>query len=213
MFRPTEAASTGLATSLVAPTRPNGLMPSPQPPSLMRATSNPAAATLSSATSRFGAPQVELTKALTSIVSPPVHPVSTPSLLAHLPVDFDATPEEVAQARADEIDRIMRTLPGRDAIGYLVERYFDNVAWLFHHLHAPSYVRPPRVPSLTATDSLSLPQLPRRSRSLPYDMRPESPALNRPSLARAPPDGPLPRPRLAPSLPLASRARPDSHDD
>ncbi|BGO93876.1 hypothetical protein NBRC10512_006114 [Rhodotorula toruloides] len=139
VFRPTEAASTGLATSLVAPTRPNGLMPSPQPPSLMRATSNPAAATLSSATSRFGAPQVELTKALTSIVSPPVHPVSTPSLLAHLPVDFDATPEEVAQARADEIDRIMRTLPGRDAIGYLVERYFDNVAWLFHHLHAPSF--------------------------------------------------------------------------
>ncbi|BGP31851.1 hypothetical protein JCM10296v2_003628 [Rhodotorula toruloides] len=137
VFRPTEAVSTALTTALAAQTRSNGLLPSPQPPSLMRATSNPAASTLSSA-SRFGAPQVELTKALTSIVSPPTNPAST-SILAHLPVDFDATPEEVAQVKADEIDRIMRTLPGRDATAYLVERYFDNVAWLFHHLHAPSF--------------------------------------------------------------------------
>lgn len=33
----------------------------------------------------------------------------------------------------------MRTLPGRDATLFLVERYFSNVAWLFHHLHAPSF--------------------------------------------------------------------------
>ncbi|GEM07470.1 zn(2)-C6 fungal-type transcription factor [Rhodotorula toruloides] len=138
VFRSTEGVSTALTTSLAAPAPTNGLLSLPQPPSLLRATSTSATPTLTSAASRFGAPQVELTKALTSIVSPPVNSASAP-LLAHLPVDFDATPDEVAQARADEIDRIMRTLPGRDAIGYLVERYFDNVAWLFHHLHAPSF--------------------------------------------------------------------------
>ncbi|KAG0667170.1 hypothetical protein C6P46_002582 [Rhodotorula mucilaginosa] len=86
---------------------------------------------------RFGAPSTELTKALTSIVATPT--VASASLRAHLLLDFDASAETVVRAKHDELERIMRTLPGREATVFLVERYFTNVSWLFHHLHAPSF--------------------------------------------------------------------------
>lgn len=86
---------------------------------------------------RFGAPSTELTKALTSIVATPT--VASASLRAHLLLEFDASAETVVRAKHDELERIMRTLPGREATVFLVERYFTNVSWLFHHLHAPSF--------------------------------------------------------------------------
>ncbi|GAA5981930.1 hypothetical protein JCM10908_004671 [Rhodotorula pacifica] len=87
--------------------------------------------------SRFGAPSTELTKALTSIVATPT--VASASLRAHLLLEYDASAETVLRAKQDELERIMRTLPGREATVFLVERYFSNVSWLFHHLHAPSF--------------------------------------------------------------------------
>ncbi|GAA5861032.1 hypothetical protein JCM8547_008014 [Rhodosporidiobolus lusitaniae] len=91
--------------------------------------------------SRFGAPQVELTPALTSIVSSvPVSSFNPSSALAStLGIDFDATPEEMRKARRDEVERILRALPSREVTEFLVERYFASVAWLFNHLHAPSF--------------------------------------------------------------------------
>ena len=89
---------------------------------------------------RFGAPPLELTKALTCIVSSASASAPSASLKAHLLVDFDATLDEVRDARTAEVERIVRTLPGRQATAFLVERYFGSVNWLFHHLHAPSCV-------------------------------------------------------------------------
>ncbi|GAA5850159.1 hypothetical protein JCM9279_003552 [Rhodotorula babjevae] len=88
---------------------------------------------------RFGAPPLELTKALTCIVSSASASAPSASLKAHLLVDFDATLDEVREARTAEVERIVRTLPGRQATAFLVERYFGSVNWLFHHLHAPSF--------------------------------------------------------------------------
>ncbi|GAA5914952.1 hypothetical protein JCM8208_000782 [Rhodotorula glutinis] len=88
---------------------------------------------------RFGAPPLELTKALTCIVSSASASAPSASLKAHLLVDFDATLDEVRDARTAEVERIVRTLPGRQATAFLVERYFGSVNWLFHHLHAPSF--------------------------------------------------------------------------
>ncbi|GAA5945324.1 hypothetical protein JCM3775_007595, partial [Rhodotorula graminis] len=88
---------------------------------------------------RFGAPPLELTKALTCIVSSASASAPSASLKAHLLVDFDATLDDVRDARTAEVERIVRTLPGRQATAFLVERYFGSVNWLFHHLHAPSF--------------------------------------------------------------------------
>ncbi|BGP39812.1 hypothetical protein JCM10449v2_003763 [Rhodotorula kratochvilovae] len=115
-------------------TKPS-LLP-PRPP-LARASSSVGTGSGRPAAIRFGAPQLELTKALTCIVSSASAPSA--SLKAHLLVDFDATLEEVQEARKVEVERIVRTLPGREATAFLVERYFTSVNWLFHHLHAPSF--------------------------------------------------------------------------
>lgn len=88
---------------------------------------------------RFGAPSHELTSALTSIVSPPLPSSASTSLRAHLAIDFDASAEAVERARKDEVERLIRSLPGREATAYLVERYFTSVAWLFRVVHAPSF--------------------------------------------------------------------------
>ncbi|GAA6056116.1 hypothetical protein JCM3770_006002 [Rhodotorula araucariae] len=109
----------------------------PARPHLPHATSSVGPASGRNAAVRFGAPQLELTKALTCIVS--TTPTPSASLKAHLLVDFDATLEEVQEARKAEVERIVRTLPGREATAFLVERYFTSVNWLFHHLHAPSF--------------------------------------------------------------------------
>lgn len=85
---------------------------------------------------RFGAPALELTKALTSIIAAE-RPNDTFSK-AHLSVEFDATPAEVEQARRDELRRIYRALPDRQSVVHLVNLYFGRVSWLFHHLHAPT---------------------------------------------------------------------------
>ncbi|GAA5825755.1 hypothetical protein JCM11251_000359 [Rhodosporidiobolus azoricus] len=86
---------------------------------------------------RFGAPPLELTPALTSITSSSPPPSS--AVKAALLIDFDAGPEEVHQARRKEVERIAKALPGKAATVWLVERYFGSVAWLFNHLHAPSF--------------------------------------------------------------------------
>ncbi|GAA5958019.1 hypothetical protein JCM21900_004747 [Sporobolomyces salmonicolor] len=88
---------------------------------------------------RFGAPSRELTSALTSIVSPPLPSSASASLRAHLAIDFDASAQAVERARKDEVERLIRSLPGREATAYLVERYFTSVAWLFRVVHAPSF--------------------------------------------------------------------------
>ncbi|GAA5940469.1 hypothetical protein JCM1841_001026 [Sporobolomyces salmonicolor] len=88
---------------------------------------------------RFGAPSHELTSALTSIVSPPLPSSASTSLRAHLAIDFDASAEAVERARKDAVERLIRSLPGREATAYLVERYFTSVAWLFRVVHAPSF--------------------------------------------------------------------------
>ncbi|GAA5906084.1 hypothetical protein JCM6882_003554 [Rhodosporidiobolus microsporus] len=86
---------------------------------------------------RFGAPTHELTPALTSIFSSSPPPSS--AVKAALSIDFDAGPEEVHKARRAEVERIVKALPGKEATVWLVERYFGSVAWLFNHLHAPSF--------------------------------------------------------------------------
>ncbi|GAA5868804.1 hypothetical protein JCM1840_005125 [Sporobolomyces johnsonii] len=88
---------------------------------------------------RFGAPSLELTSALTSIVSPSLPYSASASLRAHLAIDFDASAEAVDRARKDEVERMIRSLPGREATAYLVDRYFTSVAWLFRVVHAPSF--------------------------------------------------------------------------
>ncbi|GAA5884601.1 hypothetical protein JCM16303_003676, partial [Sporobolomyces ruberrimus] len=90
---------------------------------------------------RFGAP-LELTSALTSIVSN-LSPNSTfftsTSLRAHLNLEFETTPLVAHEVFRTEIDRMIRSLPGREATTYLVDRYFTSVAWLFRVVHAPSF--------------------------------------------------------------------------
>lgn len=86
--------------------------------------------------SRFGARGLELTKALTSIVALGHR---TPSR-AHLNVEFDATAAEVDAAAASATQRILRALPPRAVVRHLVNLYFTRVSWLFHHLHAPSFL-------------------------------------------------------------------------
>ncbi|GAA6060062.1 hypothetical protein JCM10212_003023 [Sporobolomyces blumeae] len=91
---------------------------------------------------RFGAPTLELTPALTSIVSafaPSSSFFKSTSLRAHLNLEFDSSPAQVQEAFRSEIDRMIRSLPGREATLYLVERYFTSVAWLFRVVHAPSF--------------------------------------------------------------------------
>lgn len=85
---------------------------------------------------RFGAPALELTKALTSIIAAE-RPHDTFSK-AHLNVEFDASPAEVEQARKEELRKIYRALPNRQSVVHLVNLYFGRVSWLFHHLHAPT---------------------------------------------------------------------------
>ncbi|GJN89113.1 hypothetical protein Rhopal_002087-T1 [Rhodotorula paludigena] len=142
-FSDTEDAAVKLEYGVFAP-RPDPPASSTKPaahsarPALAHAPSSTGPSTRLSNV-RFGAPQLELTKALTSIVVPAPAPAPSSSLRAHLLVDFDAPPEEVAGARQRELERILRTLPGREATAFLVERYFTSVAWLFHHLHAPSF--------------------------------------------------------------------------
>ncbi|BGP15860.1 hypothetical protein JCM10213v2_003849 [Rhodosporidiobolus nylandii] len=87
---------------------------------------------------RFGAPPTELTPALTSILSSSAPPPSS-ALKASLSVEFDATPAEMEAARRAEVERILKALPGREAVDWLVERYFGNVAWLFNHVHGESF--------------------------------------------------------------------------
>lgn len=86
--------------------------------------------------SRFQATSLELTKALTSIVTTE-RPGDAYSK-GHLAVEFDASPAEVERARADETRRIYRALPDRASVIHLVTLYFERVSWLFHHLHAPT---------------------------------------------------------------------------
>lgn len=90
---------------------------------------------------RFG-PQLELTSALTCIVSHlPASSgfFSSTSLRAHLNLDFEASPSSAHDAFRTEIDRMIRSLPGREATLHLVDRYFTSVAWLFRVVHAPSF--------------------------------------------------------------------------
>ncbi|SCV67647.1 BQ2448_5258 [Microbotryum intermedium] len=89
--------------------------------------------------SRFGASSIELTKALTTIVATE-RPSETLSR-AHLNVEFDATSLEIDKARSEELRRLIRALPSdRACTDYLVELYFGSIAWLFHHLHAPTFL-------------------------------------------------------------------------
>lgn len=82
---------------------------------------------------RFGGRDMELTKALTSIVSPErVGPASK----VHLDVEFDASPAEVERARLEVLGRIYRALPTREAVTHLVHLYFSRVSWLFHHIQS-----------------------------------------------------------------------------
>ncbi|GAA5911475.1 uncharacterized protein JCM6883_005771 [Sporobolomyces salmoneus] len=90
---------------------------------------------------RFGAP-VELTSALTSIVSnmtPASSFFTSTSLRAHLNLEFEASPASAYEVFVNEVDRMIRSLPGREATTYLVDRYFTSVAWLFRVVHAPSF--------------------------------------------------------------------------
>ncbi|BGP55261.1 hypothetical protein JCM8202v2_002859 [Rhodotorula sphaerocarpa] len=146
MFRPLQPEATEDAAlrvengvfgnrALEASSVPNGL--AAHRPALRATASNSAGLRPGTNPARFGAPPTELTKALTSIVATPT--VASASLRAHLLLEYDAPPDTVIRAKHDELERIMRTLPGRDATLFLVERYFSNVAWLFHHLHAPSF--------------------------------------------------------------------------
>ncbi|SGY16443.1 BQ5605_C012g06873 [Microbotryum silenes-dioicae] len=90
-------------------------------------------------TSRFGASSIELTKALTTIVATE-RPSETLSR-AHLNVEFDATSSDIDKARSEELHQLIRALPiERACTNYLVELYFGSVAWLFHHLHAPTFL-------------------------------------------------------------------------
>ncbi|GAA5861890.1 hypothetical protein JCM3774_001341 [Rhodotorula dairenensis] len=116
---------------------PPGSLVANRPPLRSNHSTFPASRPGQGMVSRFGAPSTELTKALTSIVATPT--VASASLRAHLLLEYDASAETVVRAKHDELERIMRTLPGREATVYLVERYFTNVSWLFHHLHAPSF--------------------------------------------------------------------------
>ncbi|KAL8281363.1 hypothetical protein RQP46_006397 [Phenoliferia psychrophenolica] len=86
--------------------------------------------------SRFGRRDRELTKSLTSIVS---QGKSTPSR-AHLNVEFDATQADVEAATVAATQRVLRALPPRPVVHHLVGLYFTRVSWLFHHLHAPSFL-------------------------------------------------------------------------
>jgi hypothetical protein len=104
-----------------------------QPPPLITRPSQPAP----SSTARFGAPPLELTTALTSIVALPLP--HGDALSANLGCDFDATPAEITAARREEVERILKVLPDREVTEFLAERYFESVAWLFNHLHAPTY--------------------------------------------------------------------------
>ncbi|GAA6012945.1 hypothetical protein JCM10207_008390 [Rhodosporidiobolus poonsookiae] len=124
---PTSTATPVKSASTSA--RPLSTQPVFPPPPVSYAASQPPP--------RFGAPAIEFTKALTSIVSSSPPPSS--SLKAMLPVEFDASVEELQKARKDEVERILRALPGREATVFLVDRYFNNVAWLFHHVHAPTF--------------------------------------------------------------------------
>ncbi|GAA5928564.1 uncharacterized protein JCM15063_003911 [Sporobolomyces koalae] len=90
---------------------------------------------------RFGVP-LELTSALTSIVTQlsPSSPFFTSiSLRAHLNLEFEATSTATHEAFRNEIDRMIRSLPGREVTTFLVDRYFTSVAWLFRVVHAPSF--------------------------------------------------------------------------
>lgn len=85
---------------------------------------------------RFGGRSLELTKALTSVVS--LGPITASR--ASLAVEFNSSDAEVAQARREALQRILRALPPRDVVIYLVGLYFTRVSWLFHHLHSPSFL-------------------------------------------------------------------------
>jgi len=90
---------------------------------------------------RFGAPP-ELTSALTSIVSgftPSSTFFTSTSLRSHLNLEFEASPASAFEVFKNEIDRMIRSLPGREVTTYLVDRYFTSVAWLFRVVHAPSF--------------------------------------------------------------------------
>lgn len=87
---------------------------------------------------RFGY-RSELTKALTSIISPHRGSLAYSSR-AGLNIEFDASPAEVERARVEAVIRIYRAIPGRDVVGHLVHLYFTRVSWLFHHLHSPSFL-------------------------------------------------------------------------
>ncbi|KAK4702031.1 hypothetical protein P7C70_g4194, partial [Phenoliferia sp. Uapishka_3] len=86
--------------------------------------------------SRFGSRGSDLTKALTSIVA---HGRRIPSR-AHLNVEFDSTQAEVETATTSATQRILRAIPPRAVVQHLVNLYFTRVSWLFHHLHAPSFL-------------------------------------------------------------------------
>jgi hypothetical protein len=92
-------------------------------------------------TSRFGGVRnMEFTKALTCIVSMDRGPGTSSYSKVHLDVNFDASPAEVEFARMEAIRRIFRVLPPRAAVTHLVQLYFSRVSWLFHHVHAPSFL-------------------------------------------------------------------------
>ncbi|GAA6027400.1 hypothetical protein JCM8097_007831 [Rhodosporidiobolus ruineniae] len=112
-------------------------LPAPPPAILPRQNSQRPPGAPAGPATRFGAPALELTSALTSIVSS--SPPPSAALMANLMVDFDATPEEQFRARREAVEKIVRALPGRAVVEVLVERYFASVAWLFNHLHAPTF--------------------------------------------------------------------------
>ena len=87
---------------------------------------------------RFGRRSIELTKSLTSIVSQSDRRYT--SSRAHLNVEFDATLAEVEVAALAASQRILRALPSKLVVHHLVNLYFTSVSWLFHHLHAPSFL-------------------------------------------------------------------------
>ncbi|KAI5479172.1 Zn(2)-C6 fungal-type transcription factor [Pseudohyphozyma bogoriensis] len=86
---------------------------------------------------RFGGRPLELTKALTSIVGPGANVYTS---RVHLNVDFNASPADVERERGEAFERIYRALPLPDVVDHLVQLYFTQVSWLFHHLHAPSFL-------------------------------------------------------------------------
>lgn len=89
---------------------------------------------------KYGGRGAELTKALTCIVASERPAGAAPYSKVHLTVSLTATQAEVEKARLTALRMLYRVLPQRAAVTHLVELYFSKVSWLFHHIHAPTFL-------------------------------------------------------------------------